>query len=266
MKEDLKNVFKSKCVLGPSGKRKYCWRKFWDDECEELFSKYATKYRSNDEAWFCLLHNIEPPKCPICGNLCTFTGRLKSGNEGYNTVCENCSANSLESKRISASKTKKSYSKEKVEQIVSQRKKTNLERYGEENHMCYGSKSFRECMLKRYGNEFYSNHNKAAETNIKRYGVRCNFELPNFQEESIKKKIERYGDASNYSKTRLTNLERYGCEHIGQVKEAQNKARESKKKHISKLESEYKCTHQSKLFAKYGQGWKSLDLDMAREQ
>ena len=261
LKKDIKDLLKSKGVLGPSGKRKFCWKNYWDNECEEIFSKYILNYRTVDEAWFCLLHDIEPPKCPICNNLCIFTGRLKGVNKGYNTVCENCSANKLEDKRLSASKTKKSYTNERLNEIVAKRKKTNLERYGDENYMCYGSKSFRDHMFKTYGDKFYSNREKTKMTNLERYGVEYNFQLPDFQIKSIKKKIERYGNSSNYQKIKKTNLSRYGHEHIGQVKEFQDKSIAKKKEYISKIEKENNCTLQRKIFDKYGQGWKSLGLE-----
>lgn len=260
-KSDIISIFKSKGILGPKGKRKYCWEKYWDEESEQLFENYSIKYRNNEEAWFCLLHNIEPPICPICGNLCTFTGRLKSKNKGYNTVCNNCSANSLYDKRNTVSETKKSYSKDKLNSIIIKRKQTNLERYGDENHMCYGSESFHNNMIKKYGDPYYSNREKAKQTNLERYGCEYNFQIPGYQEYIITLKKEKYGNSSNYIKTKQTNLERYGYEHIGQVKKFQIQSSMSKNAHIKKIENTYNCTHQQKLVKKYGQGWKSIGLE-----
>lgn len=260
-KDDIKSLLKSKGVLGETNKRKHCWKKYWDDECSNIFASYSISYRNEDEAWFCLLHNIEPPKCPLCGNLCKFTGRIKSGNTGYNTVCENCSANSLENKRTIISETKKSFSEDKKQEIIKKRKQTKLKLYGDENYMCYGSTSFRNYMLEKYGNEYYSNREKMYETNLQRYGVLYNFQIPGFANKSIEKKIELYGNASNYNKTKQTNLQRYGVEHISQDINTQNKSIKKKRLKISKIEKDNNCTLQSKIYKKYGQGWKNLHLD-----
>lgn len=260
-KEKIILFLKSKGILGPKGKRKSCWRVYWDNECQDIFSKYSKSYRSEEEAWFCLLHNVEPPKCPICGSLCTFTGRLKGRNNGYNTVCDKCSANQIIEKRLSVSQTKKSYTESRKREILRTRKKTNLERYGEESYMCYGSNSFHNKMIERYGDPHYSNREKTRKTNLERYGVEHNFQIPGHQEKAIKTKIIRYGNASNYEKTKLTNLKRYGLEHIGQVKRFQIQATATKNSYIKSIEKEYNCTHQQKLFEKYGRGWKSLGLE-----
>lgn len=100
-------------------------------------------YRCEEEAWYCLLHQIEVPKCAICGALCKFNIKEKY----YSSVCENHSANSIPSKREKVSNTKRSFSKEKIQRILKDRRKTNLERYGEENAFSYGSKTFKEVMV-----------------------------------------------------------------------------------------------------------------------
>lgn len=260
-KQKIIEFFKYKGIIGPSGKRKFCWRDYWDNESEQIFKDYSIKYRSEEEAWFCLIHNIEPYHCQICNDLATFNGRTKSKYPGYNTVCEKCSANQVLEKRNNFQKTIKSKTKQDWEDKEKKRRKTMEQKYGDPMLNLFGSESHKQRMIELYGDEHYNNHDKYIATMNERYGVNHNFQLPNHLQKSIETKIKKYGNASNYEKTKQTNKIRYGKEHIGQVKSAQIKSSMKKAQTILKLEKEYNCVQDKKLRKKYGIGWKSLGLE-----
>ena len=259
-KQELIELFKNVGILNKKGMRKFCWRSMFTKDLEDLFNNYAKNYRSDDEAWFCLSNNVEPYKCEVCGNLAKFTGSTKSKIKGYNTVCENCSANAVKSKIEQTNNILKNKSKEERSKIKSKRKQTCLKKYGDSNYGLYGSESFKQMMTEKYGDPYYNNRDKCKKTCLEKYGVETNFQIEGFVEQSLKVKKERYGNPSNCEKTKQTCLERYGVEHIGQHKETQQKIIKSKQLNVSKIENEYNCTQQRKLINKYGQGWLSLDL------
>lgn len=259
-KQELYNYLMSIGVLNKNGGRKYCWNKLLVDDALKYFIEYSKNYRSDEEAWFCLSNMIEPYKCEICGNLAKFTGSKKSKIKGYNTVCNNCSANAVKSKidKITNKLKQRTDTDKKISN--EKRKKTCLEKYGDENYSQFGSQSFKNNLLEKYGDENYNNREQAKQTCLERYGVDHNFKVVGFTEKSVKTKREKYGNASNYEKTKKTNLIKYGVEHPGQSAEIQNKIRESKRINVSKIENEFNCTQERKLFKQYGQGWKVLDL------
>ena len=219
MNEELKALFIDKGIFNTKGKRKFCWKKYFDDECNKLFDDYAKNYRNKDEAWFCLSHSSEPQKCKICGGLAKFTGSTKYGGNGYNTVCENCSANTVPEKIEKLRNTYTLKTQEEKNNTFSKRKQTNLEKYGDENYTLIGSTSFRNNLKEKYGDAFYSNKEKREQTCLSKYGVTCNLAIPEIQQKLVEIKREKYGNASNYEKTKQTNLKRYGVEHISQIKE-----------------------------------------------
>lgn len=257
MKEILINLFKKKGILNKNNGRKFCYKNYWDDECESLWKKYSSNYRSEDEAWYCLSKNVEPSKCPLCDNLCRFVG----GKRGYKITCEICSPNKVPSKIEKYLDTISKKTDEEKRQSFEKRKQTNLKLYGDENYTLYGSESFKKNLLEKYGDEHYSNYEKAKETNIERYGVDCNFRKEGFQEYSVNKKRELYGNASNYEKTMETNIKRYGVPHISQCKEIINKSNFEKQEKYDKFELENNCTSRSKLKKQYGSGWWSLGIE-----
>lgn len=259
-KQELYNYLMSIGVLNKNGGRKYCWNKLLVGDALKYFIEYSKNYRSYEEAWFCLSNMIEPHKCEICGNLAKFTGSKKSKIKGYNTVCEKCSANAVKSKIDKIANKLKHRTDADKKTSNEKRKKTCLEKYGDENYSQFGSQSFKNNLLEKYGDENYNNRKQAKQTCLERYGVDHNFKIVGFTEKSVKIKCEKYGNASNYEKTKKTNLIKYGVEHPGQSVEIQNKIRESKRINVSKIENEFNCTQERKLFKQYGQGWKVLDL------
>lgn len=261
-KEEILNILKIKHIISSNNKRHFCWKKYWDDEIEIIFNEFSNNYRSTEEAWFCLLNNIEPHKCEICGNLAKFTGTKKTKYIGYNTTCERCSANNVKEKKNKISETCSKRTDEIRKQIFEKHKKTCLKKYGDENYTLFGSQSFKDNLIKKYGYEYNTRipeiKEKIKQTNLERYGVICNLCL-NSSERSQRIWDEKYENIIN--KIKQTNIKNLGVEFPGQSKIIVNKIINTKKINVSVIEKQYNCTQQRKLFKKYGQGWKELHLD-----
>ena len=116
------------------------------------WNNFLKNYRTEEEAWFSLSHLSSPPICPICGELCKFTGITKNGGNGYNTTCGKCSANSVQNKLEKFFKTIKNRKEKKEKKFLKNKKKnTYLEGYGDENYSLYGSQSFKDNLRQKYG-------------------------------------------------------------------------------------------------------------------
>ena len=258
LKEEILTIFKQKNILSLNNKKHFCWQKYWDLEAEQIFNEFKQNYRTDTEAWFCLLHNVEPYHCEICGELAKFTGNVKSKIIGYNTTCENHSPNQVKNKLEKFSQTISNRTDNDRKKILEKRKKTNLEKYGDENYTLFGSDSFKQTLKEKYGNEHYNNREKFKETCLERYGVTCNLSL-NLSERSEKIWNNKYEEIIN--KIKQTNLNKLRVEFVGQSKEIIDKIVNTKKNNVLNIEKTYNCTQQQKLFQKYGQGWKCLHLD-----
>lgn len=261
-KQEILQILKDKNIISKNNKKKFCWKKYWDNEIEQIFNDYKQQYRSDEEAWFCLLNNVEPYYCEICGQLAKFTGNTKSKILGYNTTCENCSPNQVKSKLDNYHNTINQRTDEKRKQILEKRKKTNLEKYEDENYTLFGSQSFKDNLKKKYGYEYNTQipeiKEKIKNTNLKKYGVTCNLCL-NASERSQQIWNERYNEI--ISKIKQANLNKLGVEFVGQSSDIINKIINKKKVNVTDIEKTYNCTQQRKLFKKYGQSWKNLHLD-----
>ena len=137
------------------------------------------------ESYCRLKYNIvNIPICPICKNVCNFTGCL---SRPYDKTCGN--------KKCSS----------QLRNLKS--KQTKLERYGDEN---------------------YSNHQKAQETNLKRYGCKHSTQSNKVQEKIRQTKLKKYGNPTftNPEKMKQTCLERYGVTNGGASKEVQEKIKQ----------------------------------------
>lgn len=260
--EFLQKLFREKGILNSKNGRKFCYKKLLESDKEllDIWNIFLKNYRTEEEAWFSLSHLSEPPKCPICGKLCKFTGITKYGGNGYNTTCGDCSANAVQNKLEKFSKTIKKRTSTKRKEIFEKRKNTCLKIYGDENYSLFGSQSFKDNLYQKYGDEHYSNKEKACKTCIEKYGVDTVFRLKGFKEESLEKKKEKYGNASNYKKTKKTNIEKYGVEHVGQSKEIQEKMSLTKENKSKLFEEQNDCTCIKTLFKKFGSGWKQAKI------
>lgn len=297
LKGTLLELLKNKKVIGLKNKRKYCWKDYFDEECQIEFEKYSKNYRSEDEAWFCLTHDCEPPVCKVCQKeYCVFTGRKKAIIPGYQQVCSNCSIHQNPEKIEKMKKTFASKSKEEKQKSKEKARQTCLERYGDENYSLFGSKSFKENLKEKYGDENYNNREKCKQTCLERYGVDHNFKLKNYSKENweanhdkILEKarqtnIEKYGTEYFFNSDRFkeeckkTIIEKYGSyEEFNRNKKLQSqltkierygdlnyhnvekfKVTLEERHHIFEIENN--CTRKPHLLKKYGQGWQSLNL------
>lgn len=263
-KLQIVDMFTKKGILsGRSGlvRRPFCWKKKFDEEAHKVFFEFRQGYRSDEEAWFCLCRNVELPICPICRKeKVKFTGLTKNGGIGYNTTCEHCSANSVPEKIQKIKKIIESRTEEQKKEVVAKRRATNNVRYGEPNHMCYGTESFRGLMQSRYGSEVFSNRTKAKETCLKRYGVSTNLLI-----EETKRKAKEKAWAKECREKRIANcLERTGRKYLTQVPEVQEKMTRTKREHIRGLEMQHDCCLLADVTRRYGQGYKHLGLEYLR--
>lgn len=257
-KDELIKILQDKNVITKNNKRKFCWKENFDDECKLYFDRFKLNYRSDEEAWFCLLKNVEPYHCEVCGKLAKFTGTKKTKYPGYNTTCENCSPNCATEKKLKFSETiEKRTDLEKYNTFL-KRKQTNLERYGDENYTLYGSDKFKQIMKEQYGDEYYNNREKYKQTCLEKYGVTCNLVI-NSSENSKRNWDNNYDKI--IEKIKETNLLNRGTEFPGQSKDVIQKIVNKKVKRVSEIEKEYNCTQQRKLIKLYGQGWLNIDLE-----
>lgn len=262
-----------------------------DKSFKEELDSYLNIYRTKQEAFYCLKHDIiEIPKCKICGAPAKFNGKC------YGIVCEDHNANQVESKKI---KCLESFNKNNNwEDVKRKARQTRLERYGDANYSLYGSKSFKENMKEKYGNENYHNQEKIKETCLKKYGVTCNLSI-NSSERSKRIWSQKHDNIVNKSK--LTSLNKYGVDHFSKTKDFSksfhntimshygsllqfheyvkkrsketllkrynnenynniNKIKETIYNRRHKFEIDNNCTIYDNLTEKYGQGWHSLNL------
>lgn len=244
---ELKKYFIDIGILNKKGYRKFCWKTKLNDFSENIFNEYAQNYRTSDEAWFCLTHDCEPPKC-YCGKLAEFK------NNEYKKTCKTCSSNADPEKIKHFKETISKRSVDDKRKIFEKRKTTIKEKYGDSNYTLFGSKSFKDNLLNKYGDEHYHNVEKAKQT----------FNL------NLEKNLKIYSEAQRknwalnkdklISKRTHTIKEKYGVEHCTQSPEILNKMLITKQNNIKKIEEQYNCTNQKKLFKLYGQGWLILHI------
>ncbi len=232
----------------PNGYHKpFCWKtRLIENDLLNDWNNYSTYYRSEDEAWYCILNNCEVPNCPICGNKVKF---YTNQGFGFNTTCENCSANSLLDKREKCRQTNLNKSEIEKEKINLKRKQTNLERYGEENYQAYGTDSFKQKLFSKYGDTYYNNREKFKQTCLKRYGVTTNL-LLNSENRSKKVWEEQYTNI--LIKRQSTCLKRYGVPSPNSLAEIISKMQNTKKSKISKIEEANNCRLQRNLIKEFG--------------
>lgn len=263
-KQAIRTLFLERSVLSGKSRlvrRPFCWKKRFGKEEREIFNEFAKGYRSEDEAWFCLCRDIELPICPVCKKAkVKFTGLTKNGGLGYNTTCENCSANAVSEKveRIRATRASKTI-EEKLG-IQRKRRETNKRRYGEESYMSYGSESFKRLMSERHGSINFNNREKTRETCLRKYGVTSNLLIEKVHKRAV---AESWSDACR--KRRIANcLARTGKKSYCSVQEVQAKMLETKSARIREIEKKLDCTLLRKVTDRYGQGYKRLGLEYIR--
>ncbi|MGI0076328.1 MAG: DUF7487 domain-containing protein [Nitrosopumilaceae archaeon] len=178
---------------------------------------------------FCILNNIRPPLCKVCGKLVISWNYKK---KAFRECCSyKCAASSPDRDKRTKQTMLKRYGVEHIlqsEKFKQKNKQTNLERYGVENPS--QSEKFKEkrkqTMLKRYGvehilqSEKFKQKNK--QTNLERYGVENPFQTKQFKETKRKTCLEKYGvghpsqSQITKEKRKQTNLEKHGTKTYAQ--------------------------------------------------
>lgn len=246
-KQEILDLLKEKNIISKNNKKKFCWKSYLDDEINNIFNEFKKQYRSEDEAWFCLLNNIEPYHCEICGNLAKFTGTKKTKNIGYTCVCDKCNPNLAPSKLKVYHDTINKRSNEERHIIVEKRKKTNLEKYGDENYNLFGSQSFKDNMKEKYGVEYNTQvpeiKEKIKQTNIEKYGAPCNLMISTQSIKSKKYWEEKY---SLIREKQIGNsIVNWGVESPNQSEEVKQKQKQSLINHYGSLEEAYKQKYEA---------------------
>lgn len=229
-----------------------------NDECLKAFSVWRRIFRTDDETWFGIQYNIlEIPKCGICGNFAKFTGSRKSKILGYNTVCEKCSANQLSSKKETFKNTISKRSVAERKSIFEKRKKTNKEKYNDENYTLFGSTSFKQTLLNKYDDINYNNSSQIS-LSLKNKNID---EKNEAIEKSRQTKLKKYNNVNfnNRDKYKETCLERYNSTSAN-IPEIIAKQQNTKRKHIETFENENDCILLCKLVHKYGQCVYNVEL------
>lgn len=80
--------------------------------------------------------------------------------------------------------------------------------------------------MEKYANELNTSY-KTLKKLLSYYNIE-NISKKLGYEKSLATKRERYGSVNNIEKIRKTNLEKYGCEYVGQVEEFKNKLKQTK--------------------------------------
>ena len=263
-KEQIVALFLAKGILSKKSglvRRVFCWKKKLDAKALEVFNEFAQQYRTDDEAWFCLCRNIELPICPVCHKKkVKFTGITKNGANGYNTVCEDCSANAVDAKIQKVKHTCSKRTAEDRKRIAQKRRQTNKLKYGDETYNLFGSNSFKSTLVSKYGNESFNNREKAKNTCIQRYGVTTNLLI----EETHKKAIENSWSNTCREKRIANSLKKYGVANRLSIKEVIDQCQKTKRENIHTIEKDNDCTLLADVVKKYGQGFKTLKLDYLR--
>ena len=119
--------------------------------------------------------------------------------------------------------------------------------YGDKDYGLYGSKSFKEKMLKKYGVEHVTQskeiREKIRKTNLEKYGVECNLQLISSSENS-KKNWDEQGDEIR-EKIKNTSMRKYGTESPNQAYEVKEKQKIGLIKNWGSIENAY--SHKQKV-------------------
>lgn len=166
------------------------------------------------------LKGTEDGFCKQCGKPTIF----RSIRLGYQEFCGVKCSNINQEKNDKTRAVFKNRTDVEREAIAEKARKTRKERYGDEHYFLYGSDSFKENLLNKYGDENYSNREKASQTVMKHYGVKYLFCSREFIEESLRTKIERYGCGQNMEKLKSTNQSRYGVDYYVKAADFKDKS------------------------------------------
>ena len=128
-------------------------------------------------------------KCDICGLVKKLQYNLYNKNiKKYNIYCCSNKCSSFKNKKTCEERYgNKNYAN------IEKAKETRFQKYGDEKFN--NIEKIKKTKLDKYGSEKFNNIEKIKSTNLERYGKTNTFQIPEFKE-----------------KTRITNLQKYGCE------------------------------------------------------
>ena len=163
-----------------------------------------------------------------------------------------CSANQVDAKRQKYFTTASNRTQDDIAATTKKRRETNLKRYGSGDIGRYGSNSFKQTMIDKYGDANYNNKGKIANTCLERYGVKSHL----LTDDAKNRKSEIYGDANfnNREKYKETCMNRYGADSVAQYSNVIEKMITTKRDKIASFSYDNSCTHVKRLKTIYGQG------------
>lgn len=236
------------------------------EECNVLhknkgeLSKHINRKHFNSQIYYDKwILELTEDKCKICGKKAKYIGGLL----GYENFCSRKCA---------------------IEYNTHQRKKFNLEKFGSISP--FGNKKVieksKQTMLKKYGNEHFTNPEKIKETSLKKYGVsnpskakhiikkikethlkNYGIEYPmqvnKTKEKSKETCLKKYGveyslqSKNNKEKAKQTMLKKYGVEYSAQNEEIYNKVITTKKeKYGEDFNKKFRQKSKQTMLKKYG--------------
>ena len=152
-------------LIRKDGKLNNWWKKYLpDNKIEQLMLLTQNCSGSIPERIYWVLNDLSYyPSCPICGNyIIDYIPEKGSYPEGCTKKCRQI----LGGKKVSNNLVSKKQSEWDL--ITSKRKKTNLEKYGDENYT--NIEKNKKTKLEKYGDENYNNRKLSEETCVKNNG------------------------------------------------------------------------------------------------
>lgn len=131
---------------------------------------------------------------------------------------------------------------------------TNSRKYGKPHYMTYGSKEFKDNMLKLYGDENYCNRGKSVETFNRLFGGNTPFASKEVQNKSKSTFIEKYGvdnpfkDKETRNLCKSTMIDHYGVPYSGLSKELMYKTNATKLKLYGSISVSHRFVYYGKKF------------------
>lgn len=218
MKEILENIKNDILNVPPKGRGR---SRFFLENKKIIIESYnwLNENSTGSEILYCLLNDIEKPKCLKCGKIPNFDMQTKK----YRKYCCISCADTCEEKKSKVEKT--FIERYGVSRYTNPQKakQTSLEKYGVEHYT--NNEQTKKTKLERYGYHAYNNIEQIKKTKQKKYG---NYNYNNI-EKCKKTCLEKYGIEfyRNHAQRRLTMLERYGVENPMQVQEFFDKQQKS---------------------------------------
>lgn len=204
----------------------------------EFYEFITNKYNSftssswKEKLYMYKMNMSEPHKCPVCGKYTRFINYTVGYAEHCSSRCSNSDPDKLKTQHGTMMKRYGVTSPSQLQDYSMKVKQTKLERYGDENYSnrdkaretkleLYGDEHYtniekmKMTKLKRYGDEYYTNRDKSKQTTLERYGAECPFGVKDFREKAKQTKFKRYGNEHYFdvSKMKKTLLEKYGTDN-----------------------------------------------------